>query len=184
MRIFVFLILSLPFIAGFSKLKKSDFLLVNVETELKEKVVLEERMVIVFLSPECPLCINYTKTLNDLYSRYSLSGIRFIGVFSGAYADRDSINSFASRYKITFPLYMDKQKKLSGYLQATITPEVFLTDENGKIVYQGLIDDWVYAPGKLKPVITEFYLRDALQALLNNEYPALIQTTAIGCFIE
>jgi thiol-disulfide isomerase/thioredoxin len=41
--------------------------------------------VLFFLSPECPLCQNYSLTINQLQKKYKGSGIQLYAVFPGKY---------------------------------------------------------------------------------------------------
>lgn len=58
---------------------------------------------------------------------------------------------------------------LAKYLKATTTPEVFVLNNKGEVVYSGAIDNWAIDLGEKRQVITEFYLKDALNALLQNK---------------
>lgn len=137
----------------------------------------------VFLSPECPLCQNYTLVLNGLQLQYSDS-INVCGIFPGKSYTAKDITTFAKTYSITFALYIDKQKKLSNYLQATTTPQAILVSDSGAVLYSGAIDNWAVSLAKRRPAPTEFYLKNAIaQTLLNT--PIMVKTTnPVGCKIN
>ncbi len=63
---------------------------------------------------------------------------------------------------------------------------VFLDTEcpKGEVLYRGAIDNWYHALGKNRPAPTEHYLKNALDAVLNNT-PILTQRTeAVGCLMN
>lgn len=140
--------------------------------------------VLTFLAPECPLSENYTKTLNDLEQLNSDNNIRFINVFAGRYHSRESIDSFKIAYALTQNVIYDETFLLAQTLNATVTPEVFVINSKGKLVYSGAIDNWAVDLGQKRQVITEFYLRDVLTAMINQASIPYAKTTPVGCFIE
>jgi thiol-disulfide isomerase/thioredoxin len=137
----------------------------------------------IFLSPECPLCQKYSLVLNKLYREYGKK-VGFYGIIPGKTFDANTINRFSEKYKIAFPLYIDRTMKLSRYLQATATPEVILLDNRSELLYKGAIDDWFADLGKQRSGTTKNFLRDALDQQLGGEPVALKRTKAIGCYIN
>lgn len=87
-------------------------------------------------------------------------------------------------YDLPFTAIADTDKKLTDNLQATVTPEVFLLDDQGHILYQGAIDNWFAAVGQQRQVITEHYLEDALDSFLSGGVVKTSKTNAVGCIIE
>lgn len=140
--------------------------------------------VLVFLSPECPLCQSYSLTLNELQQKFAASNIRFYGLVPDKSFSDATVNAFAKQYKITMPLLRDSEQKVTRYTGATITPEVVVLNEKGTTVYQGRIDNWAYELGKKRRVITERELLDVLTAISNGKQIKVKKTKAIGCFIE
>ena len=87
-------------------------------------------------------------------------------------------------YDLPLEIIYDPNFKLVRDLNATITPEAFLIDENKNIKYQGLIDNWLGELGRRRQVRTEFYLNDAIESYLKDEDIMIKKTKAIGWFIE
>ncbi|WP_431212950.1 redoxin domain-containing protein [Puia sp. P3] len=81
--------------------------------------------VVVFLSPECPLCQNYSLPLNQLQKQYA-GKVEFSGVVPGRAYSTAEVLAFTTKYHIAFPVTIDSSKNLSASLKATITPEVYL----------------------------------------------------------
>lgn len=140
--------------------------------------------VILFIQPECPFCNSYGKTLRQLDSAYSQKGIRFIGVVAGKNYPDQEISDYKQKNRLQFTLLLDPDFILKKQLNATTTPEAFLVDNSGKTLYRGLIDNWAYEIGKVRPMVTEHYLTDAADAFLQNQKIAKDSTKAIGCYIE
>ncbi|MBE5319204.1 redoxin domain-containing protein [Pedobacter sp. MR2016-19] len=142
---------------------------------------LDKSVVIVFLSPECPLCKNYLPGLVNL--RNSNKSINFYGVISGTSYSLKEINKLKNEYGINFDLLIDRDKGLSKYLGATTTPEVFLINKMGAITYSGLIDNWSSSLGQKRLVITEKYLEEAIKDLSNGKQ-IFKKTIPVGCLIN
>ncbi|MGQ7857545.1 redoxin domain-containing protein [Pedobacter sp. WC2501] len=142
---------------------------------------LGKTVVIVFLSPECPLCKNYLPGLVKLQN--SNKSINFYGVIPGTSYSLKEINKLKNEYGINFDLLTDRDKRLSKYFGATTTPEVFLINKMGAITYSGLIDNWSSSLGQKRLVITEKYLEEAIKDLSNGKQ-IFKKTIPVGCLIN
>jgi len=138
--------------------------------------------VFVFLAPDCPLSQNYTATLNDLRTKFQASGIEFYGVFPGHAAD--VMEGFAKTYRIHFSVMPDVDYRVSDFLEATTTPQAFVVNRAGRTVYAGAIDNRAPELGQQRTVITEHYLADALESIVEGRQVRVERTRPVGCFIE
>lgn len=138
---------------------------------------------IFFLAPECPLSQNYTLNINRLYEEYSKKGFYFLCVVPGTHDSRMDLVSFRHKYQLRPELLIDEEYELTHQLRASVTPEVVLMDAAGEVVYQGAIDNWAYDLTKTRQVVTEHYLKDALEALQKGHPVMEPRTKPIGCFI-
>lgn len=163
-----------------SATKLNTIKLINLDDK-ESRINLDKPTVIVFLSPECPLCKNYLPGLVKLQNENK--GINFYGVIPGkSYSSKD-INALKTEYGINFGLLTDRNKQLSKYLNATTTPEVFLINKMGAITYSGLIDNWASSLGQKRLVITEKYLEKAIKDQLNGKQ-TFKKTIPVGCLIN
>lgn len=138
----------------------------------------------VFLAPECPLCISYSKTLNALNDRYSNARIRFVGIFTGTLYTQQEILDYIQKYNIAFPCIIDPTAKIAQKYQVGITPEVCVVNQRDITLYRGRIDNWAYSLGKKRSVITSHDLQEVLEKCkLDVAFKPYI-TQAIGCIIE
>jgi len=80
-----------------------------------------------------------------------------------------------------FPYVVDAgASRLARAFGATHTPEAFLFDSNGVLVYHGAIDDNVEDASK----VTRHYLGEAIDAVVAGSRPAVSESKAIGCSIR
>ena len=63
---------------------------------------------------------------------------------------------------------------------AARTPEVFLFDAKGTLVYHGAVDDNVESAQK----VSKTYLKDALESVVAAKDVSVTQTKAVGCGIK
>lgn len=139
-------------------------------------------LVIAFLSPDCPLCKNYSGKLLKLKSKY-INEADFIGIIPGSF-DAGDITDFQKKYLPSWKLFRDKSLLLTHYLEGEVTPEVLVINmKSGVLVYKGAIDDWLVSLGKTRNHVSNFYLDVALNNFLNNK-PAIPFTKPVGCLIN
>ncbi|MCH8331810.1 MAG: redoxin domain-containing protein [Bacteroidetes bacterium] len=140
--------------------------------------------IFVFITPECPIAQRYTLTMRNMAKEYEKNNIKIYGIVSGTYYTVKDMKKFKKKYLIDFPIFFDRSLIVTKTLDAQITPQAFLVDNRGKVLYDGQIDNWYFALGRARQVITEFYLKDAVQSYLANEEIKVKKTRAIGCIIE
>lgn len=137
-----------------------------------------------FLLDNCKICESYTLKINEFYEEYH-DMVEFIGVFPNRTSTVDNIEAYMVKYKYKFPYITDYDKELAKSLNATITPEVFLVDNNtDEVLYSGRIDDEFFQIGKRRNVVKNHDLKDALQNLKAGNTINVKNTEAIGCFIN
>jgi peroxiredoxin len=140
--------------------------------------------IVLFLSPECPLCLNYARNLRQLEEEFPSEKVKLVGVFSGKWFTAEEVREYRVRHGLGFTMLFDDELAVARKLQATVTPESFLLDSTGHVLYSGAIDNWVNDLGKKKLEVTEHYLRDAIISSLNGEKVRVKKTKAVGCLIE
>ena len=139
--------------------------------------------VYIFLSETCPICQSATLGLRSLYKEYHGRGIEFVGVFPNVgVSNAASIEKFAKKYQLDFSLKPDENQELTWRFAATVTPQVFV-EKGTEVVYRGKIDNGFERIGKRRQVITEQYLKNALDEVLQNRPVTIPETEPVGCFI-
>lgn len=138
---------------------------------------------LVFLSPECPLCKNYSLSLNALQKKYA-DALQITGIVPGRAYSAAEVKEYMDKYRIGFSIYIDSGKSVSGHLKATVTPEVFLVGPGNSVLYHGAIDNWVKDLGMQSAGPTRFYLRDAIDLALAGKPVNLSYIKPVGCLIN
>jgi peroxiredoxin len=145
----------------------------------------QKALVLLFVSPECPLCQSYSLTIKQLFEKYNSQGFEFVAIVPGTEFTKDEIIKYRNSYGLKgIPFCVDPSYSFSKQMQATITPEVFVMNQKKEIVYSGRIDNWAYELGKKRTVITEHDLADVLEKLNKGIAIKPYQTKAVGCFIN
>lgn len=139
--------------------------------------------VIVFLDADCPISQYVVKPLNKLQIDYQ-DQIDFIGIIPGTYYSNAELDSFVTNFQVKFPLLVDPKLNMVKRLDASITPEAYLIDAQGNVVYQGALDDKYERLGKARPLPNQQYLETALKEFSSGKTISSSKTEAIGCIIE
>lgn len=95
----------------------------------------------------------------------------------------DSYEEMVKRAKklgLKFPYAMDGTSAVAVAYGATRTPEAFLFDASGKLVYHGTIDDNANDARSVK----QAYLRQAVDAVVAGKAVPTAQTKSLGCAIK
>jgi peroxiredoxin len=153
-------------------------------TSLKNVTPGNQLLLFIFLSPECPICKNYTQALNALQQQYGKT-VTMTGIIPGRTYSNAIVNAFAQKHKTAFSLLIDTKKEISNYLNASITPEVVLLNSRGELVYRGAIDNSIKQLGGPKSrQATENYLEEAINKYLQHGSIAVKRVKAVGCLIN
>lgn len=139
--------------------------------------------VIVFTSFDCPVATSYLAQLDEFAKLHAAKGV---GVVLVCPTDdkRDAVAKAAAGFKLTVPVLLDPKKELAGLLKAEITPEAFVLDTEGKVLYRGRIDDGYSARLRRNPTVTSHDLNAAVTAVLAGKPVTAARTKAIGCPID
>ncbi len=79
-----------------------------------------------------------------------------------------------------FLYVLDKDHKVADAFGATRTPHIYLFNSEMKLVYRGAIDDNANDARKVK----NYYLRDAIEAMVAGEKIRKASTKSLGCTIK
>ena len=138
--------------------------------------------VICVLGCECPVARFYASRLQLLAKEYEAKGVRFVAVMGLIQDDVAKIEEFIRDSEISFPVIRDEEQVHLVNLGAKRTPEVFVLDQTGNVVYRGRVDDQM-APGVKRNQASTNELTDALGAVLADRPVASPITDAAGCLI-
>ncbi len=137
---------------------------------------------VVFWGCDCPLVRLYSRTLNELATNWKEKGVSVVAINSNVQDSPTSIRRFIETEQITFPILKDAGNRVADLLNAKRTPEAFLIAADGKILYQGRIDDQ-FGIGYRKESPNNRYLLDAIIAHLARKQTPVPHTEPVGCLI-
>jgi peroxiredoxin len=110
-------------------------------------------------------------------------GVIAINANDPAVQPEDGYEAMQARAKergIRYPYVVDADSSVAKAFGATRTPEFFLLDGTGAVVYHGALDDNSREPEK----VTATWLKNAIDALLSGKTIDVKQTKALGCSIK
>ena len=135
--------------------------------------------VLIFISVQCPVSNGYNERMKKLAEDYQARGINVIGINSNVTEPISAVKAHAADKHFTFTVLKDDGNKIADRLGATRTPEAYVIDANGKLVYHGRIDN-----SQNTANITANDLRDALDELLSGKAISKTGGAAFGCSIK
>jgi thiol-disulfide isomerase/thioredoxin len=139
-----------------------------------------------FICNHCPFVLHVNSELVKLANEYLQKGIGFIAISANDAvkypADApDKMKEKAIELHYPFPYCYDETQEVAKAFGAVCTPDFFIYNNLNKLVYRGQLDD--SRPGNGIPV-TGKDVRNALDAILNNQPVATFQKPSIGCNIK
>jgi peroxiredoxin len=143
-------------------------------------------LLVIFMCNHCPYVIHIRAGLAQLARDYVPKNVGIVGVNSNDaenYPD-DSPAKMKVEVKSAgyiFPYLYDETQAVAKNYRAACTPDIFLFDQNQKLVYRGQFDD--SRPGNGIPVIGKD-LRAAIDSVLAGKSVSPNQKTSIGCNIK
>jgi peroxiredoxin len=143
-------------------------------------------LVILFICNHCPYVKHIRAGLAQLARDYLPKQVAIVGINSNDAANypEDSPAKMKAEVKsagYTFPYLYDETQAVARAYQAACTPDLYLFDQNRKLVYRGQFDD--SRPGNGIPV-TGKDLRAALDAMLAGKPVLPDQKASVGCNIK
>ncbi|HEU6448771.1 MAG TPA: redoxin domain-containing protein [Verrucomicrobiae bacterium] len=139
-------------------------------------------LVIVMISDYCPVSNKLGPELRRLEKDYAPRGIAFLFLCPVSAENYQDVSNYASQYQLKSTVARD-DVGLAKLIGATTTTESFVLDPARTLVYRGAVNDQ-YGLGYSKEAPTKNYLRDALDAILQNQPPQIRATTAPGCNLD
>ena len=142
----------------------------------------ERGLLVAFLSNHCPFVKHVKAELIRFGEEYGARGLGIVAVMSNdieKYPDDAPAKMAEQGYP--FPYLFDESQEVARAYRAACTPDFFLFDGEGALVYRGRLD--ASRPGNDRPVNGED-LRAAADALLAGQPAPTPQTPSIGCSIK
>jgi peroxiredoxin len=139
-------------------------------------------IVAVFIGTECPINNAYMPRLAELHKTYSPRGVAFVAINANCQDTPVRVAAHAKEHGIPFPVLKDTANRVADQFGARRTPEAFVLDGSGKILYRGRIDDQ-FGIGYRRPAPTRRDLAAALDEVLAGKPVSVPRTKVAGCAI-
>jgi peroxiredoxin len=161
-----------------------DFTLPNASdgkaVALKDLLAKNKAVAVVFIATKCPVSNAYNTRMAALGREYAAKGIPLVGINSNKSEPASEVKEHAEKHGFTFSVLKDEGNKVADAYGASHTPEVFVLDAKGNLVYHGRIDESQDDARNVKSPD----LRNALDAVLAGKPVPTAQTKAFGCSIK
>jgi peroxiredoxin len=155
-----------------------DFELLDLQGIFHKLIDYRGKIVIInFWSAECPHSERTDHYLLSLLEPWNGNVV----LLSLASNQNESIPLMAeaSKARRITQVLLDSEHRVADLYEAFITPQVFVLDREGILRYRGAVDDITFRRRKA----TRFFLREAVDALLQGRLPEISETAAYGCTI-
>ena len=152
---------------------------VSVKDEMKKNGVL-----VMFSCNTCPYVVKYQSRILETIKEAAKRNIGMLIVNSNEEyrtdADSyDAMKTYAKKQGFIVPYVVDPKSALADAFGATRTPECYLFDASGKLIYHGAIDD-----NQNAAQVGRKHLFTAIGESLSGKEIAMKETRSIGCMIK
>ena len=146
--------------------------------------MLKNGCVVVFECNHCPYVIASIDRMNNMAEYCKVNAIGFVGINSND-PDNYPADSFENMQKraakgMPYPYLHDDSQQVATVWGAQRTPEFFLMNGEGVVIYRGRMDDSPRDP----TAATTSELKDAIDAMLAGSTPPVQFTDSIGCSVK
>jgi len=143
-------------------------------------------LLVMFICNHCPYVIHVQHELASIGSDYQAKDIAIVGISSNDITTHptDSPELMVEKARevgYTFPYLFDESQEVAKAYKAACTPDIFLFDDQQKLVYRGQIDS--SRPSNGLPV-SGSNLREALDAVVDGGSVSTEQNPSMGCNIK
>ena len=135
--------------------------------------------VLIFMATRCPVSNGYNERMEKLANDYAPRGVQIVGINANSTEPASEVKQHAAEKGLTFTILKDGGNQIADRFDAQVTPEAYVLDASGKLVYHGRIDN-----SRAGDAITSNDLRDAIEAMLAGKPVAKPEARAFGCSIK
>lgn len=142
-------------------------------------------LLVMFSCNTCPVVAKYESRTVEI-ARYALDKKFGVILLNSNEATRDNgdsfedMQSYGSEKGYKFPYVIDTDSKMADAFGASRTPEVFLFDQKGILIYRGAIDDNANSPDQ----VSRRHLQIAIDEQLEKGQISTRSTRSVGCSIK
>lgn len=141
---------------------------------------------VMFICNHCPFVKHVMPELGRLGDDYLPRGVRFAAINSNDVEthpqdDPDNMRELAISRGWKFPFLFDQDQEVAKAFRAACTPDFYVFDRAGNLVYRGQLDD---SRPNNSVALTGADLRAALDAVLAGKPAPADQVPSLGCNIK
>jgi thioredoxin-related protein len=168
-------------------LPKADVKLKDVsgkEITLKS-AMMSNGLLVMFSCNTCPWVVKNQQATREAcaYALENKVGVVLLNSNEGQRSDEDSfgeMQQYAKDQGFKWYYAVDQDHVLADAFEANRTPECFLFNKQGKLVYHGAINDNPGSPSDAKRI----HLKEAVNEMLAGKDVAVKETKSVGCSIK
>jgi len=134
--------------------------------------------VVLFIATRCPVSNAYNDRIAALSKTYMLRGVAFIGINANTTEPIAEVRAHA-REHFPFLILKDADDTAADNYNARVTPEAYVINPNGILVYHGRVDN-----NMDRAEVKTHDLAAALDAVLAGKPVPAKQASAFGCSIK
>jgi len=147
---------------------------------LKELLGKSKAVVVIFDATKCPYAKGYKERVAKMGKEYGAKGVTFVTINSNKTEPAAEVAEDAQKHGFAFPVLKDEGNEVADRYGAQKTPEVYVLDPKGTLLYRGRIDETHDDPKNVKSPD----LINALEAILAGKPVPAAETKAFGCTIK
>lgn len=166
-------------------LSKQKMLDVSGKEVSIQNAIRENGVLVMFSCNTCPYVIRNqerTKQINQ-YALDNKIGVIVINSNEAQRSDADSyeaMKKYAADQQYAWYYAVDKNSNIANAFGATRTPEVYLFNKKGVLIYKGAIDDNPSDAGNVK----RQHLKTAIDEMLGGKNVSVTESKSVGCSIK
>ncbi len=145
---------------------------VNLESVKDAKIV-----VVNFTCNDCPVATAYEDRFIEFAKKYEGKGVKMLAINVNVSENLEVMKERAQSKGFNFPYAYDASGDSARAYGATVTPHLFILDQNRNVAYKGSFDDKMSEP-------TKHFAVDAVEAILAGKKPETASTKEFGCGIQ
>jgi hypothetical protein len=158
---------------------------IDEEKHSLKELAAENGLMVIFTCNTCPFVEAWVDRYPLVKKEARERGVSTVLLNSNAEKRKDGdalkdMVKFGEEYHPDIPYLLDEKSKTANAFGAKTTPHVFLFNEDLRLVYRGAIDDNYEDAEKVE----DFYVKDALKAMVGGGEVDPATTEAKGCSIK
>lgn len=151
--------------------------------EVKLSDIKNSIIVLEWMNPDCPFVQRHydSKTMTTLANKYKEKNVVWIAINSTHYMNKQDNQNWINKFKVGYPILDDSSGSVGKLYGAKTTPNMYIIDPSGILVYSGAIDD---DPRGSKDGNALNYVDQALEEILAGKPVTITQSKPYGCSVK